>query len=86
MACGASHSIAVSEKGSVYSWGTNTFGQLGTNNRNNSLSPVLIEFFESKDIKINEISCGDQHSAGISESFELYTWGCGSYFRLGHGS
>lgn len=31
------------------------------------------------------IACGEAHSAAISSEEELYTWGAGSYGRLGHG-
>lgn len=29
--------------------------------------------------------CGERHSASISDKKELYTWGCGANYRLGHG-
>eukprot|EP00330_Aristerostoma_sp_ATCC50986_P001610 CAMPEP_0114602012 /NCGR_PEP_ID=MMETSP0125-20121206/24642_1 /TAXON_ID=485358 ORGANISM="Aristerostoma sp., Strain ATCC 50986" /NCGR_SAMPLE_ID=MMETSP0125 /ASSEMBLY_ACC=CAM_ASM_000245 /LENGTH=97 /DNA_ID=CAMNT_0001811837 /DNA_START=329 /DNA_END=622 /DNA_ORIENTATION=- len=28
---------------------------------------------------------GERHSACITNKHELYTWGCGSNYRLGHG-
>jgi len=31
------------------------------------------------------VACGDQHSACITTSNELYTWGNGDYYRLGNG-
>lgn len=31
------------------------------------------------------ISAGESHSAAISEKKHLYTWGNGTYGRLGHG-
>lgn len=32
-----------------------------------------------------DIACGGAHSAVITASGELYTWGKGRYGRLGHG-
>lgn len=32
-----------------------------------------------------KLYAGDQHSACITASKELYTWGNGDYYRLGHG-
>lgn len=31
------------------------------------------------------IYAGDQHSATITNKQEIYTWGNGDYYRLGHG-
>lgn len=35
--------------------------------------------------EIINIACGGAHSAAISVSGEIYTWGKGRYGRLGHG-
>lgn len=83
--CGAYHSMALSVTSDVYSWGSNSRGQLGHGDLSNILKPKKIEYFSSNKINIIMIDAGDQHSAAISNSNELYTWGCGTYFRLGHG-
>ena len=33
IACGASHTLALSDKGEVWGWGRNNFGQLGIGDR-----------------------------------------------------
>lgn len=43
----------------------------------------MIEYFKTK--RIRDIACGSNHSAAITSSGELYTWGLGEYGRLGHG-
>lgn len=45
--------------------------------------PRLIEALKTK--RIRDIACGSSHSAAITSSGELYTWGLGEYGRLGHG-
>ena len=35
--------------------------------------------------RIVNISAGSMHSAAVTEDGVLYTWGKGSYGRLGHG-
>ena len=46
--------------------------------------PTLVSGLSGKDIV--SISCGSSHSAAVSASGELYTWGQGNYGRLGHGN
>lgn len=43
----------------------------------------MIEVLKSK--RVRDIACGSAHSAAITSSGELYTWGLGDYGRLGHG-
>lgn len=45
--------------------------------------PRLIEALKTK--RIRDIACGSSHSAAITSSGELYSWGLGEYGRLGHG-
>ncbi|KAF3857185.1 hypothetical protein F7725_009044 [Dissostichus mawsoni] len=39
---GYSHCLALTDEGLLYAWGANTYGQLGTGNKSNHLSPVQI--------------------------------------------
>uniref|UniRef100_A0A674DWX4 Regulator of chromosome condensation (RCC1) and BTB (POZ) domain containing protein 1 n=1 Tax=Salmo trutta TaxID=8032 RepID=A0A674DWX4_SALTR len=39
---GYAHSLALTDEGLLYAWGANTYGQLGTGNKSNQLSPVHI--------------------------------------------
>ena len=45
--------------------------------------PRVIEALRGKSLV--DIACGGSHSACITTSGELYTWGKGRYGRLGHG-
>ena len=49
------------------------------------LEPVLVEYLNKKSIFPRMIPAGDQHSAILTDQNELFTWGNGDYFRLGHG-
>lgn len=55
-------------------------GKLGHNNRITLDKPKLIEALRSK--RIRDIACGSSHSAAISSSGELYTWGL--YIHFAH--
>ena len=35
--------------------------------------------------RIRDVAAGSNHSAAVTSSGELYTWGLGEYGRLGHG-
>lgn len=61
---------------------TNTMNSLLVFSRNCD-KPRLIEALKTK--RIRDIACGSSHSAAITSSGELYTWGLGEYGRLGHG-
>ncbi|CAL1297267.1 unnamed protein product [Larinioides sclopetarius] len=80
---GGRHALALTVDGKVFSWGEGDDGKLGLGNRVSYDRPRLILALKSK--RIRDIACGSAHSAAISSSGELYTWGLGDYGRLGHG-
>ncbi|KRW99419.1 Regulator of chromosome condensation 1/beta-lactamase-inhibitor protein II [Pseudocohnilembus persalinus] len=82
VACGSGHTLALSSKLVLFSWGKNNRGQLGIGTINDSLYPEEVRI---QNENIIYISAGDQHSAAITQNNELYTWGNGEHFRLGHG-
>ncbi|XP_071197060.1 RCC1 and BTB domain-containing protein 1-like isoform X8 [Salvelinus alpinus] len=72
---GYAHSLALTDEGLLYAWGTNTYGQLGTGNKSNQLSPVQI--MAEKESRIVEIAaCHSTHtSAAKTQSGQVYMWG-----------
>ncbi|KAJ8906880.1 hypothetical protein NDN08_003364 [Rhodosorus marinus] len=83
--CGDRHGFALTAEGEVYGWGSNEFGQLGFGDRGEIiLKPVKLENLSGLIIK--EISSGDRHSAALTNTGVVYTWGCGSDGQCGHGS
>lgn len=67
----------------VYSWGEGEEGKLGHGDRLSYDKPKLIEALSG--VSITDIACGSAHSAAITSSGNLFTWGKGRYGRLGHG-
>ena len=47
------------------------------------LAPVLLPCSINNRVKF--VACGSNHCAAITESGELFTWGCGEFGRLGLG-
>ncbi|KAJ8297784.1 hypothetical protein KUTeg_024315 [Tegillarca granosa] len=80
---GGKHCLALSAEGEVYSWGEGEDGKLGHGNRSPCDRPRVIESLRGKEVV--DIAAGGAHSACITSSGELYTWGKGRYGRLGHG-
>ncbi|XP_067113934.1 RCC1 and BTB domain-containing protein 1-like isoform X1 [Osmerus mordax] len=75
IASGYSHSLALTDEGLLYTWGANTYGQLGTGNKSNQLSPVQI--MTEKGSRIIEIAaCHSTHtSAAKTQSGQVFMWG-----------
>uniref|UniRef100_L7LWK3 HECT-type E3 ubiquitin transferase n=1 Tax=Rhipicephalus pulchellus TaxID=72859 RepID=L7LWK3_RHIPC len=80
---GGKHCLALSAEGEVYSWGEGDDGKLGHGNKSSCERPRVIESLRGKEVV--DVACGGAHSACITASGELYTWGKGRYGRLGHG-
>ncbi|KAJ8962033.1 hypothetical protein NQ314_005815 [Rhamnusium bicolor] len=80
---GGKHCLALSADNDVYSWGEGDDGKLGHGSRTSCETPKLIEALQGYEIV--DVACGGAHSAAITSSGHLYTWGKGRYGRLGHG-
>ncbi|KAM9669003.1 X-linked retinitis pigmentosa GTPase regulator isoform 4-T4 [Dama dama] len=83
VACGGGHTVVLTEK-AVYTFGLGQFGQLGLGTFIFETSePRVIE--SVKDKKISHVCCGENHTALITESGLLYTFGDGRHGKLGLG-
>lgn len=83
VAAGGMHSLALDLDGRVWSWGDNTYGQLGVGSDISvGTSPALL----SLERRALSISAGWAHSALLTDSHELLTFGFGLYHQLGHGT
>jgi len=79
-ACGARHCIATSHKGSVYTWGWNSFGQLGLGHTQSLNSPTMVMSLEKE--RICQVAAGWRHSIALSSNMvNLYAWGVCSCLR-----
>lgn len=64
IAAGHGHSIALTDKGHVYSFGSSVLGQLGTGNSTKSSLPVLVKGFYGR---VTKIATGYFHSVNIKK-------------------
>lgn len=75
----------LSTTGGLYTWGTNTNGNLGTNDVINKSSPTLIlSSIKTYSFDIQGIS--DNTSSALTTSGQLYTWGANIAGNLGDGT
>uniref|UniRef100_A0A3Q3SK21 HECT-type E3 ubiquitin transferase n=1 Tax=Mastacembelus armatus TaxID=205130 RepID=A0A3Q3SK21_9TELE len=61
VAVGAEHTLVLSSTGDVYTWGSNSEGQLGLGHTNHVREPTLVTTLQGKNI--HQISAGRCHSA-----------------------
>ena len=79
MACSNS---AIKQDGTLWTWGYNLRGQLGTADVNNRSSPVTTAAGGTTWI---QSSTGTRHSHGVKSDGTLWSWGYMRYGRLGNG-
>lgn len=97
VAVGENHTLAITNNGEVYSWGSgagntnfllNLFlqatGALGQSNNSDRLTPTVIEALRDKSA-LKHISAGNQFSFAITESGEVIQWGKGKHGVFGDG-
>lgn len=75
--------MCITKKKKILSWGTGQGGRLGHGDEEDVLVPK--EIYDLSKKKPIFIAAGESHSAAITEKLNLYTWGTGTYGRLGHG-
>jgi alpha-tubulin suppressor-like RCC1 family protein len=74
-----SYCLAIQTPGSLWSWGLNTFGQLGLNTTTNISSPVQVGALTTWTL----VTAGGGSAAAIASPGTLYVWGNNSFGQLG---
>ena len=76
VSAGALFSIAITERGEIYSWGNGELGQLGLGNTTKTIEvPTVISSLDNEIIV--EAICGESHVICVSKNGALYGWGQG---------
>jgi alpha-tubulin suppressor-like RCC1 family protein len=82
VSAGSRHTAAVKNDGTLWVWGNGTTGALGGFSSFNRFTPTTT-FAGGTNWK--QVSSGDAHTAAIKTDGTLWTWGRGTYGRLGNG-
>ena len=83
VSAGGGHSLALTADGSVWSWGSCSFGKLGHSDQQIQLLPKKIEAFAGQ--RVVAVSAGAHHSLAITADGAVWSWGDGLDGQLGHG-
>jgi alpha-tubulin suppressor-like RCC1 family protein len=85
VATSTAHMIAVKNDGTLWTWGRNSSGQLGTNTTTNRSSPAVTASDATGDSWKHAAAGGDS-SAAVKNTGTLWTWGLNSSGQLGDGT
>ncbi len=80
---GSDFTTALKANGTVWTWGKNTYGQLGTGDTTNKNEPNQVA--EITEI-VKQISVEDNHTIALTENGEVYAWGYNGYGQCGNGT
>lgn len=82
ISAGAYHSLALKSDGSVWAWGDNENGQLGTGNNIDQHTPVQVQGLTG----IIKVEAGGNHSMALKSDGTIWSWGDNGFGQLGIGS
>jgi uncharacterized protein (TIGR02145 family) len=91
IAAGTTHSLAIDTDGNLYTWGSDSSGQIGNGaTSGNVTTPWTLNGGTNSSIpaepKFTHIAAGDYTSLAIDAEGNLYTWGSNSNGQIGNGA
>ena len=82
VALGSSHTAALTFDGKLYTYGSNSFGQLGYQREVMSREPQVVKSLREETVKL--LACGDTFTVAVTADQKVFTWGKAARGRLGH--
>src|SRR5205823_11853263 len=83
VAAGAAHSVALQSDGTVWAWGDNSAGQLGTVGPRPRTQPVRVRGLHD----VTAIASGvGYHTLALDKDGGVWTWGANQLGQLGNGT
>ena len=82
VAAGTFHTTALKNDGSVWTWGSNVYGQLGDGTTIDRSTPLLV----SNLTDVVDIAVGYFHTIALKTDGTVWTWGMNEYGQLGNGT
>ncbi|XP_053307028.1 probable E3 ubiquitin-protein ligase HERC4 isoform X3 [Spea bombifrons] len=84
VSCGEAHTLALNDKGQVFSWGLAVDGQIGISTVEEYVR-VPRNIKSLSEVHIIEVACGYHHSLALSRESNIYAWGQNRHGQLGLG-
>ncbi|XP_066276079.1 secretion-regulating guanine nucleotide exchange factor-like [Branchiostoma lanceolatum] len=82
VACGWDFTLAVTEGGHLFSWGSNAFGQLGVPEvKGHSSTSTPVQSLQG--VRIVGVAAGLRHAVALDDTGSVWTWGAGKRGQLG---
>jgi alpha-tubulin suppressor-like RCC1 family protein len=72
IACGEDHTVGLTKKGEVFTWGSNHKGKLGHGDEVSRQHPTKVAGLNG--LVITQISCSGYHTAALTDKGEIFTW------------
>lgn len=79
---GWSHNGILTDSGSVFLWGRNTYGQLANSDGDKTDKLVALKGVEGK---VQQFHLGSEHGLVVTESNDAFTWGWNEHGTCGNG-
>jgi alpha-tubulin suppressor-like RCC1 family protein len=80
IAAGQNHSLALKSDNTLWAWGLNSEGQLGTGNTVSTATPVQVL------TGVQSVAAGARHTLAIKTNGTLWSWGANEAGQLGSGN
>uniref|UniRef100_A0A5S6R5D2 RCC1-like domain-containing protein n=1 Tax=Trichuris muris TaxID=70415 RepID=A0A5S6R5D2_TRIMR len=81
---GKGHTLALSQRGEVFVWGSNTYGKLGLDGVKSRNEPVKLSKHLFQGRAVVKLCAGNVHNVAITDNGLVYSWGKWKDGILGH--
>ena len=86
---GWNHFVALKANGEVWTWGSNSNGQLGVSDKTNKQKPTKTSIYDSNNEDNNyaiDVAAGSYHTVVLKQDGTVWTVGLNNYGQLGNGT
>lgn len=86
VSAGYNHNLVLTEDGTVWAMGSNSQGQLGNGNTDDTNTPIKVDFSAANDIgHIVQVAASSSSSYALDDKGQVWGWGSDAYANLGKG-